>query len=60
MAKPTQESQIKRELRTPKYRSRVVEDKKKESKILPDSELEELEDAATCDHGFLAGCPYCK
>ncbi|QDP60503.1 MAG: hypothetical protein GOVbin1096_131 [Prokaryotic dsDNA virus sp.] len=68
MAKPTNESQVKRELRTPKYRSRVETDEKKESKIrgmevtevFVDEEINLNEELALCDHGYLAGCPFCR
>lgn len=57
----TKESAVKRDLRTPKYRMRVEEDRKKESKKnLDEDQLDLLEDMAVCYHGFLAGCPHCK
>lgn len=62
MARPTGKSWVERELRTPKYRSRVEVDEKKEQKsqVISMDELAELEDLATCKHGYLTGCPYCK
>lgn len=57
----TKESAVKRDLRTPKYKMRVEEDRKKESKTQPEEDqLDLLEDMAVCYHGFLTGCPYCK
>lgn len=62
MAKPTQESAVKRDLRTPKYQMRVVEANKKSKQLQQELEDDwaEIEEAALCNHGYLAGCPYCK
>ena len=59
MAKPTNESAIKRDLRTPKYQQRVVPDKSKE--IPQESEEINLDEVlGICEHNYLSGCPFCK
>lgn len=58
MAKPTNESAIKRDLRTPKYRQRVVPDKSKDFEENEEINLDEI--LGMCEHNYLNGCPFCK
>lgn len=68
MAKPTQQSAVKRELRTPKYRPRIEVDEKKEQKtrgmtveeVFADEDINLDDELGLCEHGYLAGCPFCK
>lgn len=64
MAKPTGKSWVERELRTPKYRSKVEVDEKKEEKIngvdIIDEEINMDTAFKVCDHGYLSGCPFCR
>lgn len=61
MARPTGKSWVERELRTPKYRSRVETDEKKETKIRGYSvDFEIFDEYIECIHGYLSGCPLCK
>lgn len=57
----TGKSWVERELRTPKYRSRVEVDEKKEVKIHGHSvDFAILDEYIECIHGYLSGCPSCK
>lgn len=68
--KATQESKVKRDLRTPKYRMKVETDQKKQEKIqgydvdwVSLDEFEEInldEELGLCEHNYISGCPFCK